>query len=169
MEIISNQKRSVVYFNEETSTYLKIFKPKFFNRLKYFFRLRKYPGENFNYISSELNRLGISTVKIINHSHYSVTTEQIKGISLEKYLQIYKNSNILNEYIDLVVTLLKNNIYCGDLSYDNFFVSNNKLIALDLEDYRKVKFFKRSNEEALRRLEGKIDKHVYTKIKRKLT
>lgn len=166
MKIVSNQKRSIVYFNEKDSTYIKIFKPKFINKLKYFLRLRKYPGDNFKFISVELKKLGISTVTILNYTHYSVITEKIDGISLEKYLTIHKDSKILNDYINLVVTLLKNNIYCGDLSYDNFFVMNKQIIALDLEDYRKVKFFKRSSDEALRRLQGKIDDSVLEKIKK---
>ena len=39
MKIISEQKRSLVYFNEKEDTFIKIFKPKFLNRLKYFLDL----------------------------------------------------------------------------------------------------------------------------------
>lgn len=151
-------------YNEQNSTYVKIFKPKMINKIKYFFHLRRYPGNNFNYISHELKKLGIETVEVINFSHYSVTTKLIDGIPLDKYLILNPSSNILNKYIDLVLTLLKNNIYCGDLSYDNFIIKDEKLIALDLEDYRIVKFYKRGTEEFLRRLKGKIDPWVYKKI-----
>lgn len=165
MKIIHNQKRSIVIFNEDDSTYLKIFKPKLINKLKYFLRLRKYPGHNFNFISKQLNKIGISTVEIISFSHYSVITKPIDGISLNEYLLKYPSSNILEKYIELILILLKNNIYCGDLTYNNFFVKNNKIIALDLEDYRIVKYFQRNNTEFLRRLEGKVDPWVFNKIK----
>lgn len=167
MEIISNQRRSLVYYDNKNFTYIKIFKPKFLNKLKYFFHFRKYPGDNFNFISKELNKIGIPTVEVLSFSHYSITTKKIDGIPLDKYLIKNPNSNILDKYIDLVLLLLKNNIYCGDLSYDNFFVQSNKIIALDLEDYKIVKFCKKSPQEFLRRLEGKVDSWVFNKIKEK--
>lgn len=168
MKIVSNQKRSLVYFDENNSSFIKIFKPKFINKLKYFFRLRKYPGDNFFYISKELQNLGIKTVEIIDFSHYKVITKKIAGISLDIYLQKNSNKEIIQKYIYLVTTLLKNNIYSGDLSYDNFFVKDNEIVVIDLEDYRKVKFFKRSPEEALRRLHGKIPEIVIKQIEEKL-
>lgn len=165
MKVISDQKRSIVYYDEQNSTYIKIFKPKLINKLKYFFHLRKYPGDNFNYISHRLKGLGIPTVEIINFSHYSVTTKKIDGMPLDKYLLLYPNSNILTQYIELVLILLKNDIYCGDLSYDNFFVVSGRLVALDLEDYKIVKFCKKDSQELIRRLKGKVDLWVYNKIK----
>ena len=167
MKIISSQRRSLVYYDDKNFTYVKIFKPKFLNKLKYFFHFRKYPGDNFNFISKELNKIGIPTVEILNFSHYSITTKQIDGIPLDKYLIKNPNSNILDKYIDLVLLLLKNNIYCGDLSYDNFFVHSNTIVALDLEDYKIVKFCKKTPQEFLRRLEGKVDPWVFNKIKEK--
>lgn len=168
MKIISEQKRSIVYFDENNKIFIKNFKPKFINRLKYFFRLRKYPGNNFYFISLELQKLNISTVQILNYSHYSVTTKKLNGIPLDKYLQQHKDKDILYNFIIVVSTLFKNNIYCGDLSYDNFFVINNSIYALDLEDYRKVRFFKRNTNEAIRRMKGKVDDWVIEEIKKNL-
>lgn len=68
----------------------------------------------------------------------------------------------------MVTKLLKNNIYSGDLSFDNFFVKNNEIIVIDLEDYRKVKFFKRDRKEAIRRLYGKINEDIIEKIENNL-
>lgn len=167
MKIISDQKRSIVYFDEDKNLYIKNFKPKFSNRLKYFWRFRKYPGDNFSFISSELKKLNINTVEILSYSHYSVTTKKLYGVPLNEYLK-FNNNTILYEFISLVVTILKNNIYCGDLSYDNFFVVDDKIFVLDLEDYRKVRFFKRDNSEAIRRMKGKVDDWVIEEIKRKL-
>lgn len=47
METIVSGKRSSVFFNPKDNTYLKTFSPKFSSKLKYFFKFRKYPGENF--------------------------------------------------------------------------------------------------------------------------
>lgn len=136
MKIISEQKRSLVYFNEEENTFIKIFKPKFLNRLKYLFRFRKYPGDNFFYISKELKKLEIKTVEILSYSHYKVITKNIHGTPLNIYLE--KNRD------------------------------NNEIIVIDLEDYRKVKFFKRDRKEAIRRLYGKINEDIIEKIENNL-
>ncbi|WP_410209044.1 Mn2+dependent serine/threonine protein kinase [Fusobacterium sp.] len=165
MIIINKQKHSEVYFDPDNSVYIKKFNPKFINKIKFFLRFRRYPGENFNYISKELNKIGIKTVKIISYSKYSVTTKKILGIPLDEYLSKSKDYTILNKYIDLVISLLNHGFYSGDLSYDNFFVNNNEIIALDLEDYKKVLFFKKDTNEAIRRLYGKVDLWVIQKIK----
>ena len=68
----------------------------------------------------------------------------------------------------MVTKLLKNNIYSGDLSFDNFFIKNNEIIVIDLEDYRKVNFFKRDRKEAIRRLHGKINEKIIEKIENNL-
>lgn len=173
MQIVSDQRRSLVYFDETNNHFIKIFKPKFINKLKYFFRLRKYPGDNFFYIAKELQKLGVKTVEIVNFSHYKVVNKNIDGISLNKYLESNSNSNsnneqILQKYVHLIFTLLKNNIYSGDLSYDNFFVKDNEIIVIDLEDYRKVKFLARTSKEAIRRMYGKIPEEIITSIVKKL-
>lgn len=169
MQIVSDQRRSLVYFDETNNHFIKIFKPKFINKLKYFFRLRKYPGDNFFYIAKELQKLEIKTVEIVNFSHYKVVTKNIDGISLSKYLESNSNNEqILQKYVHLISTLLKNNIYSGDLSYDNFFVKDNEIIVIDLEDYRKVKFLARTSKEAIRRMYGKIPEEIITSIVKKL-
>lgn len=169
MKIISEQKRSLVYFNEEEDTFIKIFKPKFLNILKYLFRFRKYPGNNFFYISKELKKLEIKTLEILSYSHYKVITKNIHGVPLNIYLEKNRDNNeIIQKYISLVTKLLKNNIYSGDLSFDNFFVKNDEIIVIDLEDYRKVKFFKRDRKEAIRRLYGKINEDIIEKIENNL-
>lgn len=169
MQIVSDQRRSLVYFDETNNHFIKIFKPKFINKLKYFFRLRKYPGDNFFYIAEELQKLGIKTVEIVNFSHYKVVTKNIAGISLNKYLESNSNNEqILQKYVHLISTLLKNNIYSGDLSYDNFFVKDNEIIVIDLEDYRKVNFLARTSKEAIRRMYGKIPEEIINLIIKKL-
>lgn len=162
MKVIVRHPRSAVFFDENRDVFIKNFNPKLINRIKFFLGLRRYPGENFYYISKLLNTLNINTPPIINYSKYSVETQNVPGLSLEKALE--KNSDnhiIIEQYISFILRLLENNIYCGDLKFDNFIVYKNKLYALDLEDYRHVKFFKHTNEEFLKRLKGKIPKELF--------
>lgn len=168
MKIISNQKRSKVYYNSEDDTYIKYFLPKWNNRLKYFFRLRKYPGDNFYSITQELKKLNLNVPEILTYSHYYITMKNIHGIPLDKYLEQNNSKHILNIFINTVVTILKNDIYSGDMAYGNFLVKDDKIYVIDLEDYRKVKFLKRDNKEAIRRMKGKVDDWVLEKIKQRL-
>lgn len=165
MQLIIKHKRSSVFYNSKTDTFIKTFKPKAINRFKFFLNLRQYPGNNFNYICNLLNSLNIKTPKITKHSKYYIETANLYGESLEDFLDKNPNDNsIIKKYIYIIITLLKNNIYCGDLSLDNFIVKDNEIYALDLEDYKHVRFFKYKNEEFLRRLKGKIPSTVYNLI-----
>lgn len=156
-------KRSSVFYNENEDIYLKIFNPKFKARLKYFFRLRKYPGLNFKYIATYLNSLGINTPNIVDASKYSVVTKNLNGTSLEKFLN--KNNKDLEEkFISLIITLFENKIYSGDLAPDNFMVVNNEIYALDLEDYRYEKFYHFNLSKALKRLKGKVPLEIYNSV-----
>lgn len=166
MITVVDGKRSSVFFDPKNNTYIKTFSPKLKNKIKYFLKLRKYPGENFFYISTLLKNLGIKTVEVVEYSPYRVVTKKLDGVILFDYLKENPNDeNIENQYIELVTKVLKSNIYCGDLNLFNFIVSNNELYALDLEDYKYEKIPSRSQEEALRRLEEKVPPHIYKKVK----
>lgn len=166
MKIISKSKRSCVYYNSNNDSFFKTFSPSFRSRLKFLFHLRKYPGENFYFISKILNKLNIKTPVILNYSKYSITMSNIKGISLDIYSQ--ENPEILKKYIDIIVKILSNNIYSGDLSLDNFIVYKNEIYVIDMEDYRYSKFVGRGKKEALRRLQGKISSNIFLKIKEQI-
>ncbi len=162
MKVIVRHPRSAVFYDENRDVFIKKFTPKRVNKIKFFLRFRKYPGENFYYISKLLNSLNIKTPIVLIHSHYYVETKNLNGISLDKFIENNPtDTDILNKYALLVLTLMRNNIYCGDLSLDNFMVKDNDIYALDLEDYRHVKFFKHTNEEFLKRLKGKIPKELF--------
>lgn len=168
MKIISEHKRSIVYFDEISDMFIKKFKPKFINKLKYFLRLRKYPGHNFYFIATELKKLNLNVPEILNFSHYSITMKNIHGTSLKKYLDNNYSKKIINDFIDIIVCILNNNIYSGDMGYNNFLVKDNQIYIIDLEDYRKVRFFKRNTNEAIRRMKGKVDDWVIEEIKKNL-
>ena len=46
------REKDIVIYDAKEKTYTKIIKPKLKKQLKYFFRLRRYPGENINYIAN---------------------------------------------------------------------------------------------------------------------
>lgn len=154
-------KRSSVFYDEIKKEYTKTFNPKFKARLKYFLKLRKYPGLNFLHISKTLNSLGIKTPTITKVSKYSITTKELNGISLEHLLN---DKNIEKKFITLIITLFRNKIYSGDLAPDNFIVVNNEIYALDLEDYKYEKFFYFNLKKALKRLKGKVPLEIYNSV-----
>ncbi|MCQ8212092.1 Mn2+dependent serine/threonine protein kinase [Cetobacterium somerae] len=169
METIVTHPRSSVFYDKNRDIFIKKFTPKISSRIKYFFRLRKYPGENFYYISTFLNSLNIKTPTVVKHLNYSVETKNIKGISLEEFIKNNPtDKDIINKFTTLVITLIDNSIYCGDLSLDNFMVKDNEIYVLDLEDYRHVKFFKHNKDEFLRRLKGKVPREIFENIIEKL-
>lgn len=168
MKIVVEHDRSSVHYNETSDTFIKRFNPKIESKIKYFLRLRKYPGQNFFYISNLLNSLNIKTAKIVAHSNYHVETENVNGIILEDFIKTNENcQHIVDKYISLILTLLKHDIYSGDLHLRNFIVKNNEIYALDLEDYRHVKAFSRGKDEFFRRLKGKIPKHIFKEIEKR--
>lgn len=165
MKIIVSHARSSVFYNSKTDTFIKTFSPKLINRFKFFINLRLYPGNNFYYICNLLNSLNIKTPIVINYSKYHIETANLHGESLENFLERNPNDlKIINKYVHIILILLKNNIYCGDLSLDNFILKNNEIYALDLEDYKHIKFSKYNRKEFLRRLEGKIPLNIYNLI-----
>lgn len=169
MEAIVTHPRSSVFYDKSRDTFIKKFTPKLSNRIKYFFKLRKYPGQNFHYISSFLSSLNIKTPTIVKYSNYCVETKNIKGVSLEEFIKSNPiNKKIIDDFTLLVITIINNNIYCGDLSLDNFMVKDNQIYVLDLEDYRHVKFFKHTKDEFLKRLKGKVPKDIFENIIKKL-
>lgn len=166
MQIITNSKRSCVYYDKNNDTFVKTFSPSFKSRLKYFFHLRKYPGVNFHYISKLLNKLDIKTTTILSYSHYSVTMKNVHGTNLNDY---YKNHKyIINHYVDIIVKILNNGIYCGDLTLENFIVKDDEIYVIDMEDYRYEKFIGRGNKEALRRLSKNIPYDIFQQIEKQI-
>ncbi len=51
------REKDVVIYNAKKKTYTKIIKPKLKKQLKYFFKLRRYPGENIKYILNILIKM----------------------------------------------------------------------------------------------------------------
>ncbi|MGO3801493.1 MAG: hypothetical protein ACTJGM_03675 [Fusobacterium sp.] len=139
IKIIKNDKRSKVMYDSLQKEYIKEFNPKFQKKIKYFFKLEKYPGYNFMYISNLLESLNIRTPEIIHVSKYKIITKEIEGKSLEKILKESPKKELekyIEEYVNLIKKLIENKIYFADYSCDNFYIHNGEIYALDLEDYR---------------------------------
>lgn len=135
------REKDVVIYNAKKKTYTKIIKPKLKKQLKYFFKLRRYPGENVKYIADIFNKNGIKTFEVLKYSKYMVVTKEIDGKSLmdeiinnndKKYIKI-----LIEKCIDMVTRIIELGVYFGDFNFGNFIVSNGELYAIDLEDYRK--------------------------------
>ncbi|MFK4785492.1 hypothetical protein [Fusobacterium sp. MFO224] len=159
MKIIKNDKRSRVFYNTKSKEYIKYFCPKFSKRLKYFLGFGKYPGHNFKYISEILNSIGIKTVEIISFDKYKVVTEELEGISLKEALEKSnkeKSKIYLEKYIGVINKLIKNEIYFADYNSDNFYIFEDEIYALDLEDYRKDCLFCFRKKNMLDKMEEKI-------------
>ena len=169
MNTVKNHKRSIVYYNSVKDTFVKLFFPKVSKKIKYFFQLRKYPGHNFKYINDELNKIGILTAEIVSYDKYSVTTKNLHGSTLDKFIKDDLNHPLVKEFIKIAVKILKSGFYNGDFAFKNFIVKDNKIYAIDLEDYRKERFFTHDINYAIKRLGNQLPKPVAEKIKEELT
>lgn len=158
-KIIVNHKRTKVVYDTDKKTYAKYFYPKFDKKLKYLLKIRKYPGENYKYISNILEKDGIEVAEIVNYAKYSIKTKEVNGKSLFEELKEadeVKGKELLNKYIELVSKIINLGIYFGDFNFDNFIVSNEKLYVIDLEDYRKDLFSSYRKKSLIKRLKRQL-------------
>ena len=158
-KIIVNHKRTKVVYDTDKKTYAKYFYPKFDKKLKYLLKIRKYPGENYKYISDILEKDGIEVAEIIYYDKYSIKTKEVNGKSLFEELKEadeVKGKELLNKYIELVSKIINLGIYFGDFNFDNFIVSNEKLYVIDLEDYRKDLFSSYRKKSLIKRLKRQL-------------
>lgn len=135
------REKDVVIYSAKKKTYTKIIKPRLKKQLKYFFKLRRYPGENIKYITDIFNKNGIKTFEVLKYSKYIVVTKEIEGKSLMD--EIINNNDkryvktLTEKYIETVTKIIELGVYFGDFNFGNFIVSNGEIYAIDLEDYRK--------------------------------
>ena len=151
--ITDNEKTKVIYDSEK-----KIYKKTFYKnkrlrmRLREYFGLKEYPGINFKKVTDLLTNMnggGINCPKIVSYEKYEVITEEIKGISLRKYIESHskeESEKILEIYIENVSKILKKiikkNIYYNDFHFENFIITPLKeMYIIDLEGYTKDLFF----------------------------
>lgn len=160
--IVDTDLRKVIY-NSENKTYTKIIKCKLKKRIKFFLRIRKYPGENIKYISELFRKNGIKALEVLEYSKYKVVTKEITGKTfLEELISNYNNYEnkvLIEEYIKLITKIINLGVYFGDFNFGNFIVHNKELYAIDLEDYRKDFFSKFRRKSLLKRLKRELRKN----------
>lgn len=154
------KEKDEIIYNAQEKTYTKIMKPGLNKKIKYFFKIRKYPGQNIKYISEILKKNGIKTFEIIEYSNYKVITKEILGNSLtEEILKIKEKEKVkvlINKYVEIVAKIIELGIYFGDFNYYNFIVNDGELFVIDLEDYRKDIFFIFRKNKMMKRLKEKL-------------
>lgn len=169
-EIVKN-KYSQVFYDEKRDVYIKKFTPKLKKKIKYFFRLRKYPGKNCKYISDLFNSLGIKTPKIEEYDKYYLVTKNVSGKMLNKVLEEEKDKEKIKEYLEkyikIVSKIIKNKIYYADFHFGNFIVYNEELYIIDLEDYKKDIFFIFRKKKMLSQLENKLNDIIDIEMEKK--
>lgn len=153
MKIIVDHKDRKVLYDNKKKIYIKQFKPKIKNRIKYFLKFRKYPGINFNFVAKELEKIGILVPKIVSYSKYEVTMSDINGESLKEYLNKKNDEKIIKKYLDILIKILNNNIYYRDLGPGNFMYKDGEIYAIDLEGYIVRGFFSGRRKELKDRLQ----------------
>ncbi|WP_027128205.1 hypothetical protein [Fusobacterium perfoetens] len=170
-KLISFDKYSKVIYDSEKNVYIKIFKPKIKKRILYFFRIRRYPGYNFKYMTSLFNKLGIKTAEIIDYGKYYVITKSIEGKTLAEILDIEIDEKKIKKYIfqyeEILEKIIKGKIYYADFHFGNFIVFNEELYVLDLEDYKKEKIFIFNKEKMLKKLREKLNIIINNKLIKK--
>ncbi len=168
---IAKNKYSQVFYDYEKDVYIKKFTPKLKKKIKYFFKLRKYPGENCKYISDIFNKLKIKTPEVVETGKYYIITKNIPGKMLDKVLDeendTEKIKKYLKEYIEIVSVIIKNKIYYADFHFGNFILYNEELYILDLEDYKKDILFVFRRKKLLKLLKQKLTVIIYDKLMKK--
>lgn len=154
LKVITDNEKTKVVYDDEKKVYIKTFykNKRLRMRVREYLGLKEYPGINFKKTSKMLinmNGGGIKCPKIVSYEKYEVITEEIKGISLRKYIESHskeESEKILEIYIENVSKILKEiikkNIYYNDFHFENFIITPSKeMYIIDLEGYTKDLFF----------------------------
>lgn len=78
--------------------------------------------------------------------------EELEGISLAEYLDKNKDTVVIENFLDLIVKILKNKIYHSDFAPRNFLIKDGEIFAIDLEDYMVGVITLKTKEELHKRL-----------------
>ena len=153
-KVIVENSRSKVIYNDVEKAYTKYFYSGYSKKIKFFLKLRRYPGKNYKYISDIFEKEGIKVAEIIDFDKYMVKTKEIPGTSLLECISTNtKEKEILIEkYIKLVSKIINLGIYFGDFHFGNFIVYNEEIYVIDLEDYKKDILSKYRKKSLLKRL-----------------
>lgn len=139
-KIIVNKKTRTVIYDTEKKIYKKYIRPKFKEKLKIFFGLKRSHGKNAAFLSEFLRKNGVKTYKVISYTKYSYITKEIEGKTLlESILEVRKDKKLVGEYIEKYIDIVKKivnlNVYYGDFYFNNLMIDKNKEIyVIDIDE-----------------------------------
>ena len=139
-KIIVNKKTRTVIYDTEKKIYKKYILPKFKEKLKIFFGLKRSHGKNAAFLSEFLRKNGVKTYKVISYTKYSYITKEIEGKTLlESILEVKKDKKLvekyIEKYIDIVKKIVNLNVYYGDFYFNNLMIDKNKEIyIIDIDE-----------------------------------
>ena len=139
-KVIFNKKTRTVIYDTEKKVYKKYIRPKFSERLKIFFGLKRSHGKNAVFLSEFLRKNGVKTYEVISYTKYNYITKEIEGKTLlESILEAKKDKNLVEEYIEKYIDIVKKivnlNVYYGDFYFNNLMIDKNKEIyIIDIDE-----------------------------------
>lgn len=172
VEFIQSGKYSTVYFDPERRVYIKYFRPKAFDRLRYWLGIRPAPGRNFLKIARRLERLDIKVPDILMARRYYLEMREVEGTELRGLLP--EHPELQQQYVELIARLYQDHIYCRGLHTKNFLAtSSGELVAIDLDAYKAPRLFHYSGHDFLEKLKrsltGEVDElYLYQRIVERL-
>ena len=139
-KVIVNKKTRIVIYDTEKKVYKKYTRPKFSERLKIFFGLKRSHGKNAAFLSEFLRKNGVKTYEVISYTKYNYITKEIEGKTLlESILEVKKDKKLVEEYIEKYIDIVKKivnlNVYYGDFYFNNLMIDKNKEIyIIDIDE-----------------------------------
>lgn len=139
-KIIVNKKTRTVIYDTEKKIYKKYIRPKFKEKLKIFFGLKRSHGKNAVFLSEFLRKNGVKAYEVISYTKYSYITKEIEGKTLlESILEVRKDKKLVGEYIEKYIDIVKKivnlNVYYGDFYFNNLMIDKNKEIyVIDIDE-----------------------------------
>ena len=139
-KVIVNKKTRIVIYDTEKKVYKKYTRPKFSERLKIFFGLKRSHGKNAAFLSEFLRKNGVKTYEVISYTKYNYITKEIEGKTLlESILEVKKDKKLVEEYIEKYIDIVKKivnlNVYYGDFYFNNLMIDKNKEIyVIDIDE-----------------------------------
>ncbi|MGJ8515814.1 hypothetical protein LMG33810_000125 [Carnimonas sp. LMG 33810] len=155
LEFIQSGKYSDVHYDRARKVFIKTFSPKAFDRFRYITGIRPAPGINFVKVAKRLKQLGIQVPEVLVAKPYYLEMRDVEGPRLRELLP--DNPQLQQKYVDLIVTLYRNHVYCRGLHTKNFLVKDGELVAIDLDAYKLPRLVNYSGSDFLDKLKRSLN------------
>ncbi|WP_156105340.1 hypothetical protein [Litchfieldella xinjiangensis] len=134
MKLIQSGKYSHVYYDEAEDCFVKTFHPKIYDKLRYALGVKNHPGINFQVVANHLQQMGIATPEIIEAKKYRLVTRNVHGVPLKQ--EILGSHQLQDRFVAILVSLYNHGLLSRGLHTKNFLVSNQIVVAIDLDTYK---------------------------------